>query len=667
MRKLLLILLIIFMLAVFFFLIIKYKNPNQAEFNPEIIKISASEVTIAWLSERSYKGKIYYKATADAESPISVTEDIDKIKQHKIQISELTPATRYSYWIGSSERKYQFQTKQEFSEPFSFLLVWGDISGKILSLMMTEMPEFIISLTSNPDKSSDWFKEIRPFIQIYDRYGLNSRFLKAVGEKTNKKNWTLDWGGLRLIFLQEESDIKDLLESSNADLIGIMSTGNAADLDSLKLNKLQQEILSYNKINPQKRVEFVLNSGNKGQVFQVQGTHFFEINSQKFETGSSGSMRFDIDDESAKAVFLNNDKEVILTESIIAKKLTCDECRKLADIGAYEKSIKAYLEFIIQNEGSFQIDDAYFAIASIYDEKLFQFEDALLWYRKLIDKYPDGNLNPLAEQRIEYISAYSDYNFVPLTGFEKIRKADYFRNENKKTDLLEKLENIITEFPKSKIAPEIQFWVANQYSQIDPGKAIEEYLALREQYPESQNSKEIFLNIGKTLYSAGNFKEALVNYEIALTELPELAKTINAQISRCHRNIRRIKISYLCWIIIVLIVFISLLKKPFGSDEKSVKKALKIFVFLFIISLFGAWLIKEQFSSSNEMLVFVFGYSFLVSFSSFISNSLIHKYFTGKQVLNFISGIVAGLILLLSSTYLLIYYLNIHYLIIFKL
>jgi len=664
MRKLLIILLIIFILAVFFYFINKKKSIHK-EFTPEIINISESEVTIAWFSEEMYKGKIYFKPTASNESYLSVSEVSGGSKYHEINISGLTPATRYTYRIGNSEKKYQFQTIPLFSNTFSFLLVWGDVSGKILSLMMTEMPEFIVSLTSNPDKSSDWFKDIRPFIPIYEMYGLDSPFLETIGEIEKKNLWFLDWGGLRLIFLNEEKDFRDFLESSNAHTTGIITTEMVIDLADLNSNKLQQEILTHNKNYPLKKIEFVLISGNKEQVIEDQGIHFIELPANKIETSDYGCIRFDLDVESSSAIFLNKDKEIVLNKTEIKKKLTCDECRRLADKGAYEKSIKAYQEFIAQNENSYQIDDAYFAIATIFDEKLFQFDEALSWYQKLLDKYPDGSLNPIARQRIEYISAYSEYDFIPFTKFEKIRKIDFVRcKNNKKVNLLKQLEKLATEFPKSKIAPEIQFWIANQYRQLDPKKAIKEYLELRDQFPESQNSKEIFINIGKTFYDTGNFKEALKNYRIALGELPELEETIDAQINRCKRNIRRIHISYLSWILIIFITALSLLKKPIGADKTIVKKALVIFIFFVIVLLFGAWLIKEQFSSRNEMLLFVFIYSFLVSLSSLISNTLAKKSSNINWKIMLILGILTGLIFISLCTYLLTYYLNIHYLVI---
>ena len=381
-------------------------------------------------------------------------------------------------------------------------------------------------------------------------------------------------------------------------------------------------------------------------------------------------MRIDIDVESARAVFVDENKEIALKQPPLKQKRTCEECRRLADKGAYEESVKAYLEFIETHKDSFQIDDAYFAIAEIYDSKLFEFKKALDWYRRLIAEYPAGTFTSLANQRIRYISDYSDYEYKPLGGFERIKAIEYARKKEQPQErdkIFGNVKALISQYPDSNLAPVMQHWLANQYRLYDPDKAVSEYMLLKQKFPANAESREVEIEIGETYYEAGRYKEAMNSYKKALKELPGMSDVIQTQIERSDRNLRRDKIAYLCWAIVAIIGTAAFLKKP----RIPMSRALWAFCAMFILGLivsFAAWLVHEQFNSVREMILLICSFSLITCLSGMVAIKFAG---TAKADTNLtvsaIGGALAAIVFFLAAIVLVVYYIYVHYLIIVNL
>ena len=650
------------------------KRNNSAAFNvkPEVFNITTSQATIAWLSQERYKGTVYYISAGSEAPPLSAAETFGGSDRHEVVLTGLRSSTRYTYWIGSSKTRFQFQTQPAANNPFSFLAVWGDVYDRIVPLMRSESGEFIISLTPATDRKRDWFSDVRPYVPIYDLSGIDSPFLADSANKNQSVSnnlWKLDWGGLRLIFIDrgaKPEKIAEMLDVPSAHTIGIITSLEfaGASFTDAKLNSI---LIDHNKQQPAHPAAFVMVIGGGEKNLEVDGVRYFSVNTAK----QNGALRVDVDTESVRAVFLDENREVALKQPPLKQKRTCEECRRLADKGAYEESVKAYKEFIETHKGGFQIDDAYFAIADIYDSKLFEFENALTWYRRLADEYPDGTLTPLANQRIKYISAYSDYDYKPLSGFERIKAVEYARKKDQpqqREKIFEDVKTLIKTYPDSNVAPVMQHWLANQYQLSDPNKAVEAYMALRKNYLNHPEAQEVMVEIGETYYDAGRYDEAINAYKQALVELPAMADTIKAQIGRSERNIRRVKIAYACWGIVVIIGSVAVLRKPRRIDTRNILWSAAAFMVLFALLSFGAWLIHEQFNSVKEMALIVFFFSVAGGLSALVSL----KFTVGadsqsQNILSVIKGVLAGTVFYLAGIFLAIYYIYVHYLIVIKL
>ncbi len=646
---------------------------KSPDIKPEVINVTASQLTIAWLSDTPYKARVFYKPAGTEATPLSAAENIPS-DQHEVVVTGLSPSTRYTYWLDDTDARFQFQTQPLPNNPFSFVIVWGNTTGQVLQLMLSEVPEFFVSLNKPGIQKVDYFSDARPFVPIYSIIGIDSPFLTTVGSRraTNRIDpWKLDWGGLRLIFIDKNTNFKQLLRTPTAHTLGIITSSDVIetfDAENISKSKFHSALVAHNQKNPNRPLAFVVVTNQPDQAIEIDNINYLAIPTKS----NVGAIRIDVDVESTTAFLLDRQKEIPLRKPPLKQKRTCQQCRRLADRGAYDQSIQAYKDFIENNQGHFQIDDAYYAIAEIFDEKLFKFADALKWYTRLIDEYPDGTLTPLAKQRIKYLSVYSDYSYEPLARFERIRKIEFARKKHRPQErdkLLKETDSIITKYPESKLAPVIQYWLANQYRLIDPSQAVTAYEKLRKNYPNHPHSKEVLMEIGETYYNAAQYKKAMKVYKDALVELPSLTDTINAQIARAERNLRRQKITWVCWSILTLLTIVTVSKKPFGINRTKIIHALIVFILLEIILFFGAWLIHEQFSSSAEMLSLVTCFSLAAAMASLISENITEKllkqpYILTKGLLAAFAGTVIGIIFFISGIYLTIYYMNVHYLII---
>ena len=675
-RKLWLIVLLIAILGIF--IVLKPGETAQPSINPEVLNITTSQATIAWLSEKGYKGRVFYQSIANKAAPLSATEAFGASRRHEVVLTGLQSSTRYTYWLDNSKTRFQFQTQPAATDPFSFLIVWGNISERIVPLMRSELAEFIISLTPPSGQNFDQFSDVRAYVPIYGPAGIDSPFLRAVTGRLQNNSGNLrklDWGGLRLIFVGEIADtakISDMLNTPAAHTIGIItSLETIGEFESKKISEtaLHSALVSHNKQLPAKPAAFVAVIGKEANNVEVDGVQYFGISSG---TKSSGAIRIDVDVESVRAVFIDENRELSLKQPPLKQKRTCEECHRLADKGAYEESIKAYLEFIEAHKDSFQIDDAYYAIADIYDNKLFEFDKALTWYRRLISEYPNSTFTALANQRIKYISAYSDYDYKPLASFERIKAIEYARKKDQPQErnrIFNEVKSLIKEYPDSNLAPVMQHWLANQYRLSDPDKAVEAYMSLRKNYSGHSEAQEAMVEIGETYYDAGRYKESIIAFKQALNESPVLADTIKTQIARARRNICRDKIAYACWIVLAITCGIAFLRKPRSVETSRIFRSFVVFVITGVLLSFGAWLIHEQFNSLKEMLLIVFFFSTTTAVSTLISMSFTDKLLAknNRSVLAAVAGTMAGIIFFLAGTYLTIYYVYVHYLIVVKL
>lgn len=358
-------------------------------------------------------------------------------------------------------------------------------------------------------------------------------------------------------------------------------------------------------------------------------------------------------------------------------RLTCEDCRALADRGAFEESIKAYLAFIEVNQDHYQIDDAYHEVARIYDTKLFDFASAMPWYHKLMDDYPHSPLCQSARQRVDYLGKHSENGFAALAAFERIRLVEYARHREDPAALealFEKLKAVLNDFPEAACAPEIRHWLASQYRSLDVDRAVAAYKDLYARHPGHPQAREGLIESGDALYRHGRYPDAIAAYRYALARLPGAGKLIQPQIKRSERNLLRIHLMRYAWGLVAVLVFGAIfLPKP-GVPMRHWRPAMGAAILLFMVIGGYGCIVQKQFPSPQVLFALAAGFSALPAAGFILSGALAGKLLkatvkTGRPAPRhqLLAGLLLGVLFLLPGFYLIIYHVYPHYLVVFKL
>ncbi len=356
-----------------------------------MIELERRSARVVWTSGDPLQGKVFYRPAAGTNPPMEDRESLAKSYRHQVQLNGLEPGTRYTYWIDGHDQRFQFQTQPENNAPFSFLMLSGRDAKKIERLLMTEIPDFILDLTPPSSSGDDPYKRIRPYMPVFDRYGVQSPFLKKKAEDGKEQAFSLiDWGGLQIMAIKDVSGTSALPDTPNGLPLGIFvpeesfgtSVAEETSESDSTFSILHQMLVRHNRLHPDRAVVFAAVPAEDFRHRSLDGINYLGM--KRSRDDDVFPIKIDVDVNSVYADFLDTGEKIALKEPPLKERITCDDCRRLADHGAYEAAIEAYLSFIRYNAGHFQIDDAYFAVAELYDEKLFDYRSALDWYGRLL-------------------------------------------------------------------------------------------------------------------------------------------------------------------------------------------------------------------------------------------------------------------------------------------
>ncbi|MBW2457187.1 MAG: tetratricopeptide repeat protein [Deltaproteobacteria bacterium] len=634
---------------------------------PELASIEPTEVTIVWRTAESGRGRVHYRTSGSAGEASVAEEQRSAATQHEVVIQGLEPAIRYDYWLSAEGARYHFETQPLPTTPFSLLLVWGDVAARLEGLVQSETPAFVFVPWAQPGVAgSDPLSAARPSLPVFGPGGATSTLL----DHPKASAWTSDWGGLRLVVLGGGAELGNALQAPAAHTIGVVTRGLTLTEQAIGSSPLQAALVDHNRRIPARPVAFVLVGGTDDTLVEVAGIRYLGL---PVEGSGQGAMRFDVGPEATIAHFLSSKREVALREPKLGGKRSCAECRQLADRGAYEESVKAYQQFIVDHAGHYQIDDAHYAVAEILDERLFRYPQALKWYQKLVDQYPSSTLMPLARQRIKFLEAHSDHDYQPLARFERIRKVDFAAQKDQpaqRREVLAKVRAILTEFPSCSLAPEMVYWLANQYRSVDVDEAVATYRELIADHPDSAFVVDSRIEIGEAYYEARRYGEAMAACAEARAAVPDRAEAIDALTGRAARNVTRQRRAYASWLVILLVVLPALAWPPFVLPRRELRRAAIAFVALSLVSLLVGWLSYEQFKSPWELLGLsvaiaaagAFGFPLTTRLSQRLLRYQPDDPRKGRQLAGGLVSLVLGLGFLGAGIYLVVYHLNEHYL-----
>ncbi len=645
-----------------------HSDSRQVGNHVQVMEVTQRQAVITWQTDKPSKGRVFYRAASGTGKTETALETLAAAYRHRVRLVNLEPGTRYTYWIDDPDNRFQFQTQPLATHPFSFMLVSAVNPKGIENQVMGELPDFILDTgTPEPERDSA-YRRISAYIPVYTPSGPLPEF-GAGPMPVDRQSWFLQWGGFQLAVLEHLDQIRNISFPAASGIRGIVVHNKSPSQDKKTFDEFKQDSLAADLTAVLKslNISFIIGPAKN---FQHHQAGELSVVGLPFAAPQDHDMfiRVDVDAQSAHAVDLKRGQRYALKQAPLKEKITCDDCRKLADKGAYQAAIKAYQSFIENNQGHFQIDDAYFAIALLFDEKLFDFKPAIQWYQRLVNEYASSSFAPLARQRITYLQKRSDHDFEPLARFERIRKTDYARKKDQPAErmrLLKEVQDIVEAFPKAHVASQIQYWLGIQYRDINLDRSIQSFQRLLNNYPNAPEARHAIIDIGDTYYQEGMYRKAREIYRQALEMAGTSSRTLESQIRRCSRNLLRQHLAIAAVIILLGLSAGAVFTKPVGFPIQMVKQGILAWVGLASVLLMASWIIHEQFLSVREMTGLVSGLTTAAVWAGLAGNILARKIRIVPHIMW--TGAAVGLLLFICGAYLSIFWINIHYLIIFKL
>lgn len=251
-------------------------------------------------------------------------------------------------------------------------------------------------------------------------------------------------------------------------------------------------------------------------------------------------------------------RKVIVTAPPEVRK-SCLYCSRLMESGRYQESLAWYRDFIEKNQDRHAIEDAYYTMARILDEKLFRYDEAIAAYREFLVRYPQSRRITLLRHRLQYLDDYQDHGFVPLERFEKA-KAGLKQDQPQPT--ADKVSEIINEFPEAAIVKEALFWLGHLLQEKNPASARDHYRHLMQKFPTSENAALAAIALGDMDYQAKDYRQAVTTYSRAMERVPERYHlSIADKLRKSKRNIWRERARWLAWIVLAFWLVLSMIWK----------------------------------------------------------------------------------------------------------
>jgi tetratricopeptide (TPR) repeat protein len=621
-------------------------EPSATPSTPELIEASQDHLIIAWEGQAS---ELEYWPLGRTDA-VSVVSDEADTKAREVRIGGLEPGSLYSYRIRGAKEVYNAQTKPLASSLVSFVLFDGVSQDELLRQLVSDSPGFMMSLSV---LSLSSFAELRPFVAVYDPGGNTAAYLRRQPNYGGDSGYRIDWGCLVLAVSDDPAYLQKQIDSLNPGYtLGLLTTEDSADsVDFGPLRKLTASA----SIPP----AFAL-LRDTDKTKERGGVRFVGV--------KAPNTRYNVlvDPEFASMTELPGGIQIDLRPAPVSTKRTCAECRKLADKGAYRASIAAYVAFIESNRQNHLVDDAYFEVANIYDEKLFDFLEAASWYDQLVNAYPNSALTPFAKERLKYFRGFDPSDLPALEEFEKIRRVSFLAaGESAQDELIEQVLRKSDEARHRALSPLMLYWAANQLRHRDAPRAVALYRKLAVQYPDDQHAGEAVYAAAETLYESREYVLARESYRSALAVTPDRKHTILAQIERCDRNLRR---RFLVWptSIVVLGVLGTSSAYRQAHSRKQWKKSLAVFLGTALLLAIWAWTIREQFPSDTVLVSLAFGSAAIAGAAPSIVVPIALAAFRSTGMRVAVAGLLVSLFSL-SGLYLLVWSTFEHYLAVFGL
>lgn len=135
------------------------------------------------------------------------------------------------------------------------------------------------------------------------------------------------------------------------------------------------------------------------------------------------------------------------------------------------------------------------------------YAEAASWYSRIVSGAASSYFARKARSRRDELAAHADFGYEPYRRFEALRKE--YRALGSDGAVAEARE-ILAEFPTAQAAPELRYWLGNEFREArgDLAAAAEEYRRLADDFPAHPLAPIALDRIGRMLEQRGRFDEA---------------------------------------------------------------------------------------------------------------------------------------------------------------
>ncbi|MBO7744488.1 hypothetical protein I8J29_09795 [Paenibacillus sp. MWE-103] len=130
------------------------------------------------------------------------------------------------------------------------------------------------------------------------------------------------------------------------------------------------------------------------------------------------------------------------------------------------------LEELLAKEPDLKDEIVYKQLTHIYDDYLFDFEQALTLYQTYLDRFPNGTFATDFRDRMTYLEERRS-EWPALRDFRSVQLEEDKRSDQ---DKLAKVEAILSKNENALIAPEMHLYLANQYFEAADYQAASEHV-----------------------------------------------------------------------------------------------------------------------------------------------------------------------------------------------
>ncbi len=505
-------------------------NPIEIE-NLRLVEVEPYSAALAWNSAHEETFTVLYGEGTLFDREITTEA---RSKNHEVKLTGLKPSTRYSYRIEPSGASASFRSAPAKDGAFDIaVLDSGSPACGDSGAGFDTNPDIVILASNCPGAAANHPESILTL-------GIPDDPIR------------LKFGNSSLIIA---SDIAALSEN---------------DIDGTK-----EKTIAVTKALPDAAPEFLL----KTPIISPRGAL---LNGVKTLLPKEQSAFLEVDAFEIAFAESKSDAHArtVIVEAPPETRKTCLYCDRLLESGRYEESLSWYRNFVAENRDRHAVEDAYFSMARLLDEKLFRYNQAIGAYEEFLKLYPKSRKTMLAEYRLEYLRGHSDADFKPLQIFDKA-KAGLVRGDP--MPAVVKVESLLANYPDSSVSREALYWLGHILETKDPRHAIGHYRNLIEKYPDGDDAVAASIALGDIAYRAKRYLRAIENYRAAAKNASDkFTLSIEDKLRKSHRNVYREIARWASWFILAAWLAITLLSRPDVAMSDLRRSAFLIVIYAFV-------------------------------------------------------------------------------------